>query len=550
MLGDEYVKTRDALIGLIRYTRALAKRSSTPLEEGEEALDGQLRRPFRFVVIGEKGAGKTSLMENLVGVNYASESQNSPSVSIIRDIAYRVFEDAEDACEKHYVRGDKDIEVIEVHDYGRLSERQHAALDYLLEETDFLFWVFPAENPWSASTWDAVEDKYAHVRMRSALVLQQVDCRAPEDIPMLLGHMRELCEKRVNITIPQFALSTKEGSGLGDCFTHVNLTLNRSVDRRRELRNVYKTTYAMLQRTEENIDDRSRNLAGEQEYLQSIEAQIDRLCEEEVRHVMANMSQLSLLLSSQIKRVMRYTSLRTGVVASHIALFGKGDTASKVEHFLIEKVSEEAEEYAKVEAEKMRQQCSSKWGEMRPHLEERLSIDVGDFNEASFDEQQEVFCEGMTKSVSQAILHLKLRRFLDVLVVKRYKIMRKFVKLSLLLLTAGSLIGILTNKPLGIAALTLVGLGVAILVGSVVYSRRTGSLVNRSFSESLEDSVPALRKSLREGYVDRVRAYYNGYTPMFESMRRHISDAKTGLEPQQKVAAPLFLRFKALEQEI
>jgi hypothetical protein len=362
--------------------------------------------------------------------------------------------------------------------------------------------------------------------------------------------MRELCEKRVNITIPQFALSTKEGSGLGDCFTHVNLTLNRSVDRRRELRNVYKTTYAMLQRTEENIDDRSRNLAGEQEYLQSIEAQIDRLREEEVRHVMANMSQLSLLLSSQIKRVMRYTSLRTGVVASHIALFGKGDTASKVEHFLIEKVSEEAEEYAKVEAEKMRQQCSSKWGEMRPHLEDRLSIDVGDFNEASFDEQQEVFCEGMTKSVSQAMLHLKLRRFLDVLVVKRYKIMRKFVKLSLLLLTAGSLIGILTNKPLGIAALTLVGLGVAILVGSVVYSRRTGSLVNRSFSESLEDSVPALRKSLREGYVDRVRAYYNGYTPMFESMRRHISDAKTGLEPQQKVAAQLFLRFKALEQEI
>jgi hypothetical protein len=386
--------------------------------------------------------------------------------------------------------------------------------------------------------------------MRSALVLQQVDCRASEDIPMLLGHMRELCEKRVNITIPQFALSTKEGSGLGDCFTHVNLTLNRSVDRRRELRNVYKTTYAMLQRTEENIDDRSRNLAGEQEYLQSIEAQIDRLREEEVRHVMANMSQLSLLLSSQIKRVMRYTSLRTGVVASHIALFGKGDTASKVEHFLIEKVSEEAEEYAKVEAEKMRQQCSSKWGEMRPHLEDRLSIDVGDFNEASFDEQQEVFCEGMTKSVSQAMLHLKLRRFLDVLVVKRYKIMRKFVKLSLLLLTAGSLIGILTNKPLGIAALTLVGLGVAILVGSVVYSRRTGSLVNRSFSESLEDSVPALRKSLREGYVDRVRAYYNGYTPMFESMRRHISDAKTGLEPQQKVAAQLFLRFKALEQEI
>ncbi len=550
MLGEEYAKARDALIELIRYTRALAKRSATPLEEGEDTLDDQLRRPFRFVVIGEAGAGKTSLMQKLADVNYASEPLKSPSVSIIRDLAYRVFVEAEGACEKHYVRGMKDVEIVEVHDYGKLSKTQHASLDYLLEETDFLFWVFPAENPWSASTWDAVEDKYAQVRMRSALVLQQADLRADEDIPMLLGHMKELCEKRVDIAIPQFALSTKDGSGLSECFSHVNLTLNRSVDRRRELRNVYKTTYGMLRRTEENIDDRSRVLAGDQEYLQSIEAQIDRSREEEVRHVMANMSQLSLLLSSQIKRVMRYTSLRTGVVASHIAIFGKGDTASKVEHFLIEKVSEEAEAYAKVETEKMRQQCRTKWDEMRPHLENRLSIDVGDFNEASFDGQQEIFCEGMAKSVSQAMLHLKLRRFLDVLVVRRYMIMRKIVKLALLLLTAGSLIGILTNKLLGLAALTLVGLGVVILVGSVVYSRRTGSLVNRSFSESLEDSVPALRKSLREGYIDRVRAYYNGYTPMFESMRRHISDAKTDLQPQQKVAAQLFLRLKSLEQEI
>ncbi|MEO1856674.1 MAG: GTPase domain-containing protein [Rubritalea sp.] len=550
MLGGEYAKTRDALIELIRYTRVLAKRSSTPLTEGEELLDDQLRRPLRFVVIGEDGVGKTSLVGSLTGVNYAGESLKSPSVSIIRNLAYRVFEDAEQACEKHYVRGVKGVEIVEVQDYGKLNDEQHASLDYLLERTDFLFWVFPAENPWSAVTWEAVEAKHAKVRMRSALVLQQSDRREAEDIPMLLGHMRELCQKRVDIAIPQFALSIHDGSGLSDCLAHVNLTLNRSVDRRRELRNVYKTTYEMLRRTEENIDDRSRNLAGEQEYLQSIEAQIDRSREEEVRHVMSNMSQLSLLLSSQIKRVMRFTRLRTGVVASHIALFGKGDTASKVEHFMIEKVCEEAESYARVETEKMRQQCRTKWGEMRPHLEDRLSIDVGDFNEASFDEQQELFCEGMTKSVSQAMLHLKLRRFLDVLVTRRYMIMRKVVKLALFLLTAGSLIGILTDKPLGIAALTLVGLGFAILAGSVIYSRRTGSLVNRSFAESLEDSVPALRKSLSGDYIDRVRAFYNGYTPMFESMRRHISDAKSELQPQQKVAAQLFLRLKALEQEI
>ena len=550
MLGEEYVKTRDALIELIRYTRALAKRSSTPLEEGEDLLESQLLRPFRFVVIGEAGAGKTSLIEKILGVDYVQVPLNSPSVSIIRDPGYRTFENTEDACDKYYAEGFKGVEVVEVSDYGRLSETQQESLDSLLEGADFLFWVFPAENPWSASIWDAVEDKHAYVRMRSALVLQQVDRRDSADIPMLLGHMRELCDRRVDIAIPQFAVSTKDGSGLSECYSHLNLNLNRSVDQRRELRDIYKKTYAMLRRIEGNIDDRSRNLAGDQEYLQSIEAQIDRSREEEVRHVMANMSQLSRLLSSQIKRVMRYTSLRTGVIASHIALFGKGDTASRVEQFLIEKVNDEAETYAKVESEKMRQQCRKQWGDMRPHLEERLSVDVGDFNEDSFDEQEEIFCDGMTKSVSQAVLHLKLRRFLDALIVRRYDVMRKTLKVALFLLTAGSLMGILTGDLLGSTVLTLVGAGMAVLFGSVIYSRRTGSLVNRVFSESLEDSVPAMRKYLRDDYIDRVRAFYNGYTPMFESMRRHISDAKADLQPQQKVAAKLFLRLKALEQEI
>ena len=138
MLGLEYSKTRAALIGFIRYTRALAKRSSTPLEAGEDSLDSQLSRPFRFVVMGEHGSGKTSLIEELAAVKYASLALESPSVSIIRDCSYRVFEEAEDACDKHYITGSKEVEIVEVQDYGSLSDSQHLALDSLLREADLV----------------------------------------------------------------------------------------------------------------------------------------------------------------------------------------------------------------------------------------------------------------------------------------------------------------------------------------------------------------------------------------------------------------------------
>lgn len=550
MLGEEYLKTRDALVELIRYTRALTKRSSCELEDGEDSLEDSLHLPFRIVILGENGSGKTTFLEALTEREVEAETSNGPCVNITRDVSYRVFSDEEDACEKHYISKLKGLELVEVHEFSKLGEAQNESLDYLISGADFVFFVLPAENPWAASSWDAVEQKFSAVPGKSALILQQVDRRDSSDLPMLLGHMQELAKQRGVQQIPMFPLSAKTGLGMENCRDYVNLTINRSLERRRQLRAVYKQTYEMLRRTEGNIDDRSRNLAGDQEFLQSIEAQIDRTREQEVRHVMANMSQLGKLLHDQIKRVVRYTGLRTGVIASHIALFGKGDVAAKIEKFLISKVSEEAENYAESEAEKMRSQCRDKWNEMRPHLENRLSIDVGSFNEDSFDIQQEIFCEGMGKSVNHAMLHLKLRRFLDVQIVQRYVVMRKLLKLALFFFAAAGLAGYLLPNPLGVAAVSLFAVGILSLAASIVYGRKTGSVLTRSFTESLEDAVPALRLALREGYIDRVRAYYNGYTPMFESMRRLISEAKTELEPQQKVAGQLFLRLKALEQEI
>lgn len=550
-MGGEYLNTRDALIDLIRYTRVLAKRADSPLEESEDTLEDQLRDPFRFVVIGEDGVGKTSFLEALTGASLEGIEFTSPSVSVVRDLGHRVFEEAEDACKKVYTTQLSGLEFVETRGLSSIGEEQVASLRYLIEGADFIFWLFSSENPWAATTWDALERDYSLAAMKSALVLHQSDRRSSSDVEMLLGHMKELCVKRVNIAMPLFATNNvQENVGMQECTDYVNLTLNRSIDRRRQLRYVYKQTYAILCRTEENVDDRSRNLAGDQEYLQSIEAQIDRTREEEVRRVMENMSQLGQLLRSQIKRVVRFSSFRTGVIASHCSFFGKGRVAAKVERYLIDCVSKESEYFAEKEVQKMRTLCREKWLEIKPHLESRLSIDVGDFNEKSFSEQQEVFVEEMSRSVRQAMLSLKQKRFLDALIARRYQVIRNLLQWALLLITIGSLVGVFTVNPLNSFSLSIVGAGGGVLLASAFYARKTSVRVNRSFGESLEDAVPALQKNLREGYIDRVRAYFNGYMPMFESMRRHVSDAKSELEPLQKVAAQLFLRLKSLEQEI
>lgn len=550
MLGEEYLKTRNGLVELVRYTRSLAKRSKTDLIEGESELERPILRPFRFVIIGGDGVGKTSFLQRLIKVDLSDLKKQESNVCVLRDIGYRVFDKNEEAYEKRYTTKLKEYELIEVRDFMSLSEKTKCAVELSMAEADFVLWMLPAVNPWAPMTWDTLERTFSVCRHKSAIILHQSDQRDPTDISVLLGHIKELAIKRVGSEIPMFDVSSLRATGIQKVQEHVDYILNRCLDRRRELRHVYKQCLGLLRRAEEVIDDRSRNLSGDQEYLQSIEAQIDRIRATEVQSVIENMGQLGKLLEGQIKRVMRYTGLRTGVIASQIGIFGKGDLAMKVEAYLIDHVCVAAEKFAIDEADKMRIHCREKWQEMRPHLENRLGIKVEGFDEVSFDAQKVLFSEGMRKAMQQGILHLKLRRFLDVLAMRRYLMMKKLLKYSLLFLFLAGLTGYLGPDPMGAAPLVLATLGTIIFISSIVYGRKTGSQLKRTFHESLVDAVPALRKSLSDGYIDRVRAYYQGYAPMFESMRRHISEARTDLLPQQKVAGQLFLRLKALEQEI
>lgn len=550
MLGGKYLETRDTLIELIRYTRALAKRSSTELEEGEDSIEDGLSRAFRVICLGERGAGKTSFMEKLLDASLRELNKRESSIAICRNMGYRVFEEREDSCEKIYSLELKEFEVVEIDSAESLEASEEGALNYLFERADFVFWLLPAENPWVASTWDSIERWQQFVRHKSAILLHQIDKRTAADVPMLLGHVKELAKQRGAESSEMLAVSSTRGSGVEECQSLLDRALNRSLDRRRDLRMVHRQVSALLKRIEENVDDRSRNLAGDQEYLQSIEAQIDRSREQEVLKVKEDLPLLGKLLRSQIKRIMRHARLRTGTIATHLSLFGKGNVAATIETFVVDKVVENAESYAKAESEKMRLDCRAQWGEIRPHLENRLEVEVGDFDEESFDDQGEVFTEGMGKATRQVLVHLKLRRFLNALLREHYAMILKLVQTALLLVIVGSLVGIVAPQWNIYVAFPVVGIGVLLLMFSFVYGWKTAAGVNKSFAEALEDAAPALRKGLQEGYVDRVRAYYNGFTPMFESMRRLIADARADVIPQQKVASQLYLRLKALEQEI
>src|SRR5690606_5488359 len=75
-----------------------------------------------------------------------------------------------------------------------------------LEHADLVLAVFTAENPWIAATWDAVSRLSPEALARTAFVVQRIDIKQPQDIPIILGHMRDLSMKRLGRVLPIFPL--------------------------------------------------------------------------------------------------------------------------------------------------------------------------------------------------------------------------------------------------------------------------------------------------------------------------------------------------------
>ncbi|SHK29118.1 GTPase SAR1 family protein [Rubritalea squalenifaciens DSM 18772] len=568
MLGEQYLETRESLAGVIAGIRALAKRSRASTEGiDEKKLSHALRRPFRIVVCGEHQAGKTSFLEVLVGKELVELEQASEAkVTIFRDAGYRVRDEREDGCELKYLDLLGDIELVDSSGLSKLGPEQLEALKYLIQGADYVYWVFPSENPWAATTWDFVTEMREVAGSKSAVVLQQIDRRHETDVPVLLGHLKDLCLQRVGHPLPIFPVSARDGykawssgnhdkrvwvqSGFGECLSKLDFQLNSSQSRRRELRQAYEMASVLLSKTEEHVDNRSRTLASDQEYLQSIEAEIDRMREMELRSMLSQIGWLGDILESQINPVMRMAKWRLGLVMSVASLFGRGDGAFKVERFMLERVSKEAELKSREQARRMLGLCKAKWEKMRPAMEERLVADVGDFQDDAFQEQVDLFSEGLEKSVRHAMVLMKLRGLLDKMMMVRWRAMKKMLMVSLSSAALGGLVGLVGIDPHPYVALGLLGVSVAVFLWMLLYGAKTRRNILKSFAESLYDARPALIDAVQEDYIDIIRAFFNGYTPMFESIRRRIAHAKLDLQPQMKAAGELFISLKAVEQDI
>jgi len=494
--------------------------------EGDD-VESWLNSPFRIMVCGEPGVGKTSLISALVGATMAKLEEQQKAIQLYSG-AVIPTEEIDHSLDFKNVPKLGEIEWIDTRGVGTMDADALARTKELMMTCDFVLWVVSAENPWASQTWELITEMSRPLGVRNALVLQQVDLRADDDVPILLNHLKSLSQQRIGYELPIHCLSAKlaqqarrgkkrnaarwASSGFGQFEEWLDRKVTHSRLRVESLQACYERAKIVIDRLDNTFFRRKRALQGDQHVLQAVEAEVDRAREIEVKNARESLNLLGSVVSEQAEESVLYARQKNGVIGTLISLFTRGDGAVAVE--------------------------------------KKMEVDVVDFDVSGFEKNIEKFAEKMEQSTKHSLVLLKLRRLLDRMMVARQRVLKRMLIIVLGLVSLAGWIGYTSDDGQHSLSFFLLGVVALLVVWMFWYGKKTKDALLSDYSDTVVAARWHLADMLKNDYIDGVREFFTAYAPMFENIRRYIVEAEADLEPKHKEWHELFLMLTTIEQEI
>ncbi|MCP5538468.1 MAG: dynamin family protein [Akkermansiaceae bacterium] len=573
MFGEEYFKTRKRLTDVVLRVLTLAERTGA---EKKPLLDNDITKglsnPFLFVVCGEVNAGKSTMLNGLFGEDVC-KTNVLPETDRVQ--WYRYGKSSSDKeitpiLEERFRPVDflMDFNLVDTPGTNSVVQGHQAITDRFLPVSDLIFWVFPANNPWGASTWDFISKQEPEMLEKSVFIVQQADLRDEKDLDVILGHMRDLSMQRISRTLPIFAVSGKlalqakketpfsenlwRESGYPALEKYISDVVASSPARRDVLGRVRDSAGDVLRSIEDMIELRTRLLDGNEGFLREIEGEMDREREKQSSDFSVKFAGMQDVFTSQGEQIKNLMHRKMNVWASLKSLFTAESLPQTIVTTLVESVQVAVEQQASDDGKHLVEECRKHWETVRPRVKDRLAITLGDFEKETggFGATRERFIKRMGRAAKQAVVNLKIRGGLDMQLSERRAGLKVWLYVCLLLLLSAGLTGALKIGPYPYLPLGLLAGAITTMVVFTFQSRHTRKEIIDAFSEKLDDSRGPFADALGSDYRDGVRDFYIEYGNLLESVRRHIADAKLELQPNLEQWNSLFLELKEIEQEL
>lgn len=569
--GERYFATRERISQVVKGITELAGETHTQLGESlsASAFESDLGTPFLFVVSGEVNAGKSTLINGLFGrglcaVNILPETD--------RVIWYRYGAPPRDvnttpSLEERYrpIEFLRDFNLIDTPGTNSVIKGHQEITERFLPVADLILFVFPVTNPWGAATWNLISKLPKESHSRMVFIVQQADQRDAADVRIIIEHMSDLSMKRIGIVPRIFAVSGKKAfeakragafgekeyreSGFPALEDFISRRVCDSPERRASLQTWRSNASDALRKIEDSIEDQTRNLGNQNDFLESLETEIDAMRENLVARLPHHLTGVAEVFETEAIWVSKTLRKSLGFFRSLVRIFIGDRTGSQTEALFIERLRTAVESVAESDGRDVVAACHNHWEQLGERVRQAIGAEIDD-NEPVAEKLEQArvrFVNRIGRAAHQGIGNLHVRKDLEREIRRRNLALKSFTATTLLFLSAGAVFGIL-----GFPVLPLIACGIAALffIGGAFIALLTRIKITRDFRNSLLDTCGGFADTLRSDYEDALRVFFQDYTSCLNSIRKHLAKEKLAVAPKLGRWHDLFLTLKSIEQDI
>ena len=165
-----------------------------------QGLQATIDNPFMFVVIGEVKAGKSSFVNALLESEVCA-TDVAPCTDTVQVISY-ADEPYRKQINSSLVELGKPIEIlqeiaiVDTPGTNSIIENHQLITEEFIPNSDLVFFVLFAKNPYFATTWDFLDFVSAQWLRKVVFILQQSDLLAAESLAKNVAEVKKIAEKK------------------------------------------------------------------------------------------------------------------------------------------------------------------------------------------------------------------------------------------------------------------------------------------------------------------------------------------------------------------
>ena len=217
---------------LILLENFATKINNQQLQVTTNNLRIKINEPLLFVVLGEIKSGKSSFVNDLLQANICKTTA-APCTEIMQEIVY-----SNEKFEKpvnqylhkigltHEIL--KTVSIIDTPGSNIVVKNYQPITQEFIRNSDLIFLVFLAKNPYNRSTWELLDYFNNECRKKLVFILQQADLTNPEELVKNKENLAELASSKgikspiIFATELEYEVNSNEnGSGVEEVRNHI-----------------------------------------------------------------------------------------------------------------------------------------------------------------------------------------------------------------------------------------------------------------------------------------------------------------------------------------